>query len=126
MKIIEVAIVCHEANAAYCRTQGDDTQKPWAEAEEWQRQSAIKGVEFAILNPNAPASAQHDAWLEDKRKYGWKYGAVKSAEAKEHPCFVAYEELPEFQKAKDHLFKGIVAAFRPFIGNDPNELPVRA
>lgn len=111
MKIEQVARVCHETNRAYCESIGDNTQKSWEQAEEWQRQSAIKGVEFALANPTAPASAQHEAWLNDKAKDGWKYGTVKDATKKEHPCCVPYDELPVEQRIKDYLFKHVVAAF---------------
>jgi hypothetical protein len=40
---------------------------------------------------------------------------VKDPEKKEHPCFVPYESLPAEQQAKDHLFKGIVAALAPLL-----------
>jgi len=110
--MIQIARVCHETNAAYCRAIGDNSQKDWDSAEEWQRQSAIDGVLFALNNPDAPASAQHDAWLEAKRRDGWKYGPLKNAEAKEHPCFVPYAELPVEQRLKDYLFKAVVSAFR--------------
>ena len=112
MNVKQVAQVCHEANRAYCETLGDFTQKPWAEAEDWQRQSAISGVRYAIAFPGAPASAQHDAWLSDKKKDGWRYGPVKDPAKKEHPCFVPFEELPMEQRIKDHLFKSVVNAFR--------------
>lgn len=115
MNIIEVAKITHEANRAYCQTLGDRSQVPWEDAPQWQRDSAIKGVEFNLANPDAPASASHDSWLEEKRRDGWKYGEVKNPEAKEHPCFVPYEELPEAQKAKDYLFKGIVLALKGFV-----------
>ena len=105
-----IAKVCHEANRAYCQTIGDDSQPEWLVAPAWQRESAIKGVEFCMANPEAPPSANHDSWLAEKAAAGWKYGPVKDAEKKEHPCFVPYEELPDEQKRKDALFKAIVAA----------------
>lgn len=107
----KVARICHETNRVYCESIGDGSQKPWAFAEDWQRESAIKGVVFAVSNPEAPASAQHDAWLADKERAGWKYGPVKDAEKKEHPCFVPYDKLPVEQRIKDYLFKGVVWAF---------------
>lgn len=106
----QIAIVCHEANRAYCARLGDTSQLPWSESPEWQKASAIKGVQFCISNPDAPASANHDSWLEVKRSEGWKYGAVKDAEKKEHPCFVPYEKLPVDQQRKDALFKAVVEA----------------
>jgi len=108
-----IARVCHEANRAYCAAIGDASQVPWADAPEWQRSSAVSGVKFCIANPDAPPSANHDSWLEEKRRTGWKYGPVKDPEKREHPCFVPYNELPEEQKAKDALFKAIVGALGP-------------
>lgn len=110
MKAVDIAAVCHEANRMFCATLGDHSQLPWAAAPQWQRDSAINGVLFNLANPEAPASASHDSWLEEKRNAGWTYGPEKDAEKKEHPCFVPYEALPVDQQAKDHLFKGVVAA----------------
>lgn len=107
----QIAQVAHEANAAYCRTIGDYSQLPWDDAPDWQKESAIKGVQFAIENPGAPASAQHDAWLRDKIADGWKYGPVKNPETKEHPCVVSFLELPAEQRTKDYLFRAVVEAF---------------
>jgi len=105
-----IARVCHEANRAWCEANNDYSQKPWDEAEEWQRNSALAGVRFARANPDARDSAQHDAWSRDKIRDGWTYGAVKDASAKTHPCLVPFGELPHFQQAKDRLFKAIVGA----------------
>ena len=108
----QIAKVCHEANRAYCATIGDDSQVAWADAPDWQKDSAIKGVSFCLDNPDAPASANHESWLEVKRADGWTYGPVKDAEKKEHPCFIPYEGLPVEQRKKDALFKAIVAALK--------------
>jgi hypothetical protein len=110
-RIEQIARVCHDASASYCHSIGDHSQKPWDEAEEWQRQSAIRGVEYALANQAARASAQHEAWLADKVASGWKFGPVKDADKKEHPCMVPYEKLPVEQQNKDHLFRAIVGAF---------------
>lgn len=115
MKLIEIAEVCHEVNRAYCLSLGDTSQKPWPEAEEWQKTSAQKGVMFILDNPHAPISATHDSWLEEKEREGWKYGPVKDPEKKEHPCFVPYEDLPMQQKAKDYIFTAVVASLSRFV-----------
>lgn len=106
----QIAKVCHEANRAYCESIGDTSQKPWEQAEKWQQRSAIDGVAFARENPNAPASAQHDAWMAAKLKDGWKYGLIKDPIRKEHPCIVPYEKLPIEQRRKDALFQAVVRA----------------
>lgn len=107
--MIEVAAeLCHEANRAYCKALGDDSQPHWGDAPDWQRASAIAGVEFHIANPDAGPSHSHDSWLRQKEADGWKHGPVKDAEKKEHPCFVPYDQLPPEQKAKDYIFGAIV------------------
>lgn len=108
-----IARVCHEANKALCDGLGDTSQKHWDEAEAWQRNSAIEGVKFALANPNAPDSAQHDAWCADKVKDGWVHGDVKDPVKKTHPCLVPFDQLPLGQQAKDTLFKAVVKSLMP-------------
>jgi hypothetical protein len=110
VNIESIAKVCHEANRTYCQSIGDNSQPAWEDAPEWQRTSAINGVGFSLANPDAPPSASHDSWLEEKRAAGWKFGPVKNPECKEHPCFVSYEELPLEQRRKDALFQAVVRA----------------
>lgn len=111
----QVAKVAHEANRAYCQTIGDNSQPNWETAPGWQRQSAIRGVEFHVQQHNAGTvpspSASHDSWLAEKREAGWKYGPVKDPEKKEHPCYIPYEGLPLEQRLKDYLFGAVVSAF---------------
>ena len=106
--IYGIAYVCHEVNRAYCASQGDTSQLPWDEAPQWQRDSAVKGVQFALDNSDAKPADSHDSWLAEKRADGWAYGPVKDPERKLHPCFVPYDELPPAQKAKDYIFLAIV------------------
>lgn len=108
----DIARVAHEINRAYCQALGDLSIKPWGEAPEWQRESAIKGVEFHLCNPHASPSASHDAWLAEKERTGWRYGSVKDENLKTHPCYVPFDELPQEQKAKDFLFRACVHAMK--------------
>lgn len=112
MNVTDIAKVCHETNRAYCQAIGDNSQPPWEEAPDWQRTSAINGVEFHLNNPGSKPSHSHEEWLKEKEATGWKYGPVKDSAKKEHPCFVPYDALPEEQKAKDALFVGVVNALR--------------
>jgi hypothetical protein len=105
-----IARICHQANKAWCEADGDLSQVDWEDAEEWQRESAIRGVRFALAHPDAPDSAQHDAWMADKLKDGWRHGDVKDATAKTHPCIVPFEDLPPHQQTKDRLFRAVVRA----------------
>jgi hypothetical protein len=117
MKVEDIAAICHEANRTLRVLQGDFSQPAWPSAPEWQKESAIAGVQFHIdqrVRP-VPASASHESWLRQKEADGWKYGPVKDAIKKEHPCFVPYDQLPPDQQVKDHLFGGIVAALEQFV-----------
>ena len=106
----QIARVAHEVNRAYCASIGDHSQPTWEDAPEWQRKSAVTGVEFTLANPDAPSSASHESWLAEKTRDGWAYGPVKDPDNKLHPCFVPYDELPVSQRSKDYLFQGVVRA----------------
>lgn len=108
----EIATVCHEANRAICEAMGDHTQLSWDEAAQWQRDSAIRGVEFTLANPDASPDDQHNNWMADKFADAWTWGPVKNADQKTHHCLVPYEQLPFEQRVKDHVFRAIVKAMR--------------
>lgn len=110
MTVEQIAMVCHETNRAYCAAMGDTTQLPWDQAPEWQRTSAINGVAFHRDNPDAKPSDSHESWLREKTTAGWKYGPVKDAAKKEHPCCVPYDQLPVEQQIKDALFIAVIRA----------------
>lgn len=106
----EVARIAHEVNRAWCEYTGDHSQPSWEDAPNWQKDSAILGVEFHRGNPRAGDSASHDEWMRHKLADGWKYGPVKDPETKEHPCLVPFDQLPADQQFKDRLFRTIVHA----------------
>lgn len=114
LQIEACARAAHEANRAYCIALGDLSQSAWDVAPDWQRSSAINGV-AGVLRGNTPEQS-HESWLAEKAATGWKYGATKDPEKKEHPCFVPYAELPPAQRAKDHVFVGVVRAVAAAFG----------
>lgn len=115
LRLIDIARACHDVNRAYCAAMGDHSQPAWDDAPDWQRQSALTGVEFTLAHPDAGPSASHVSWLAEKERDGWTYGPVKNAEKKEHPCFVPYDDLPTEQKAKDYLFQAVVRSLAPLL-----------
>ena len=108
--IAEIARVAHEINRAYCAALGDDSQPAWEDAPEWQKDSAMNGVNFHSDNPSAGPEASHESWMSEKELEGWVFGEVKDPEAKTHPCMVPFADLPTEQKAKDYLFRAVVHA----------------
>ena len=107
-----VARICHEANRAYCKALGDDSQPAWEDAPEWQKASARMGVILHMTGDHGP-EASHNSWMQQKVEEGWVYGAVKDPAKKQHPCMVPFAELSREQQTKDFIFRGIVHAFRP-------------
>lgn len=87
----------------------------------WQRSSALNGV-AGVLDGNTPEES-HKSWLAEKERAGWKFGAVKDPEKKEHPCFVPYTELPPAQREKDGLFVSTVLAMMTALGWTQNPSP---
>ena len=119
MTVEEIAKVCHEANRAYCQALADNSQPTWEDAPEWQKSSAISGVNFHLTYPEATPDLSHKRWYELKFAEGWKYGPVKRADKKEHPCMVHFRALPEDMKVMDCLFKAVVDALRTQVTPQP-------
>ena len=113
-KIEACARAAHEFNRAYCLFLGDESQPSWDDAPEWQRSSAMKGVQ-GVLDGNTPEQS-HEGWLAEKKATGWKHGLAKDPEKKEHPCFVDYRDLPEDQRRKDDGFVEAVRSMARVVG----------
>jgi hypothetical protein len=124
IQVIAIAMAAHEINRAYCLALGDDTQPAWAGAPQWQKDSAVAGVNMHLANPDATPEQSHESWLAQKLADGWIYGPVKDADAKQHPCCVPYAELPLEQKAKDYLFRATVHALAAIDKALPRPQPV--
>ena len=105
-----IARVAHEVNRAFCEANGDTSQCKWQDAPEWQRKSALNGVENFLANPGVTPEETHNHWMEHKIEQGWRLGPVKDETRKEHPSMVPYDELPLEEKVKDYLFRGVVQA----------------
>lgn len=106
--ILVIAAMAHGMNRAYCEALGDTSQLPWEESPQWQKNSAVMGVELHLGNPDAGPEASHESWMAQKEAEGWVYGEVKDPEKKEHPCMVPFSELPTDQQAKDFIFRECV------------------
>ncbi len=122
MNHTDIARVCHQINRAYCQAIGDFSQPDWEDAPQWQKDSAIAGVQFHLANRYAGPQGSHESWLAQKEKDGWKYGAVKDVEKKEHPCFVPFHELPKEQQAKDYLFRETVLSLETWLDENQPQM----
>src|SRR4051812_27980924 len=108
------ARMAHEANRAYCTSLGDFSHFSWDQTTEDLRESTFQGVDVALKGGTPRQS--HESWLAERAAKGWKYGPVKDPVAKEHPCFVPYDDLPPEQRAKDWLFVSAVRTMAEALG----------
>lgn len=99
-----IAATAHEMNKTYCESLGDTSQVGWLEAPDWQKKSAIAGVDNTLRNPDLTPEKSHEMWMRHKLDEGWKYGKVKDADLKTHPCLIPYGMLPKEQQVKDIVF----------------------
>lgn len=107
-QIEAISRVAHEANRAYCQTIGDNSQKPFDEATEWQKSSCRDGIRAICEGRVKEPGDSHRSWLIEKARTGWKFGPVKNEDTKEHPCMVQFDELSAAEQVKDHIFVGVV------------------
>lgn len=111
----QIARTAHEVNRVYCNSLGDYSQAGWDIAPASQKESSIKGVLFALQNPDVTPEEQHNSWMKDKIREGWVYGPQKDPDKKTHPCLLEYGSLPAEQRLKDELFLAVVRSFDNFI-----------
>lgn len=107
----QISRVAHEVNRAYCQAIGDNSQPKWEDAPQWQRDSALLGVELHTSGDHGP-EASHASWMDQKVADGWVYGETKEPENKRHPCIIPFDKLPREQQAKDFIFRGVVHALK--------------
>ncbi len=107
----QIARTCHDVNKAYCESIGDTSQPDWENAPDWQKESAVNGVQYHLEHPDSKPSDSHENWMSEKENDGWVYGETKDPEKKEHPCMVPYDQLSQDQQTKDKLFIALVRSF---------------
>jgi len=114
-KLVELcAVAAHRVNAAFCAALGDHSQPDWEDLDAGRKDVTRAGVKQVLDKPEIGPAQLHLSWCQSLRKKGWRYGRVKDADAKTHPCLVDYEDLPRHQRLKDQLFRiavlGVAAA----------------
>lgn len=49
----------------------------------------------------AMAKNVHEIWAQERINQGWTYGEKRDDMLKQHPCLIAYEDLPDEEKVYD-------------------------
>lgn len=109
-QIERVSEAAHEVNRVWQRIAGDPQDAHWDALSEQDKQAARTSV-IGIVVHDFNAEQTHAAWVADKKSKGWSVGPTKDAATKEHPCLVAWEQLPSEQRVKDELWVDTVRNF---------------
>lgn len=103
----QIAIVAHNTNIEYCKALGT-VGVPWSKRSEAERKGAVEAVKTLVSNSKVTPEELHEAWSSTKIEDGWKYAPVTDIKKKENSLLVPYSELSLNNKAKGHIFRGVV------------------
>ncbi len=100
----------HEALRGWAAAHGQHDIPGWDEAEDWMHVSTRESVRHALEHGGADGRSQHDQWLFQKTRDGWRHGPVKDAAARTHPLMIPYDQLPDWERRKDALINALARA----------------
>ncbi len=110
MDELTAARVARETIRAYQLAIGDAPSPPWDQAEDWDRESMVAGVQAA--RAGASPEEMHARWCRWREARGWTLGPVKDPVARTHPNLRPYHELPEAQRRVDRVFVAVAGPVR--------------
>ncbi len=71
------------------------------EASDWSKEETQVAEKAISCHLELLAEEEHNLWMEEKLKEGWRYAKVKCVDKLEHDCLLPFDQLEEKQKAKD-------------------------
>lgn len=105
-----IARTVHEALRAWAGAHGQHDIPAWDDAPDWMHASTRESIMHTFENGGADGRSQHEQWLQQKQRDGWRHGPVKDAAAKTHPLMIPYDDLPDWERRKDRLINAIAKA----------------
>ncbi|MFW6162433.1 MAG: RyR domain-containing protein, partial [Planctomycetota bacterium] len=72
--------------------------------------------QFPPHEVEAMAQQEHGRWCAERRRIGWRYGAVRDDEARRHPDLLPWNELSEEAQEKDRVLVRDLPAFLAKVG----------
>jgi len=83
--------------------------KPVSEISSGQNVFSIEEVEIMAI-------MEHNRWIEEKVRKGWKLGPERIEDEKIHPSMVCWQELSESEKEKDRISVRIIPSIMSEVG----------
>lgn len=111
--IDNIACVAHEAVRMHARQQGDYSHEIWSNSSAEHKHSMRLGVVKRLEDPDEPAHANHERWLEHKLHEGWTWGETRDEVNRRNPAMVSYSELPPDFRKRNEIFMAVVKALDP-------------
>ena len=99
----------HESIRAFRRATGDTAPLPsWDELPKEKQEITMDTVIRLVQDPDMNEVDVHNQWVLSKFDDGWRYGDTYDEKKKTHPLIVPYTDLPQEERLKDSLVRGIV------------------
>jgi RyR domain len=105
-----IARTVHEALRAWAAAHGQHDIPAWDDAPDWMHASTRESVTHALDHGAPDGRTQHEQWLAQKQRDGWRHGKLKDAGKKTHPLMVPYDKLPDWERRKDALINAVAKA----------------
>jgi hypothetical protein len=85
---------------------------PWERLPETERLAFRADIQFMVNNAHLNDAERHEAWVEDRRRDGWRFGEL-NRHTRRHPAMVPYNKLSPFEAARHRIVSGLVTALLP-------------
>lgn len=104
----DIARILYSVCRAYCATIYNWERREWEKLFDYEREEAIKEVEFFLKNPERLVELYHNVWIKRMIMNGWTYDKEYDMTTKKHHYLKPFKELPVEYQFKDYLFKSAV------------------
>lgn len=126
MNKLRTAIVLHTAMACLAAAAGDPSAKGWSALDDAAKDKAQAWVSYLHEHQDFTPEDLHNAWATQKMEAGWTPGAELDEEKKTSPLLVPFEQLPQHERDKLWVAKGIVTAMANLPPDETAQAPAPA